>query len=370
MKNGGFLLDHGRVAAGSVFGLISAIAVLALAAANRGSHLPLRDVAYAFALGVLWVAGALIVEHVVRRDAYRFLRGAFQTDDWRAVSALRADGTREQREWIALAHHVCDLCAHEQTALEDRRQFYELFLTRFAHQMKTPLTVMQLLDDELRRHAREAASPAMADLLDSLAEERDRLAAHVDLILQTARLSSFALDTRLETVDVGDVLREAINEHKAAWIRRSLYPRLEVVGSSPIFVSTDRKWFLLVCEQIVRNALQYGVRPGQTGPCVFSVRAEREGEAVRVSFADSGIGIPKRDLRRVFEPFFTGSNGRVHARATGMGLYLVKTVCDALGHRVEVESVENEGTVVILWMEDSVFLSPLFAGAKPVDTRP
>ena len=72
------------------------------------------------------------------------------------------------------------------------------------------------------------------------------------------------------------------------------------------------EWIALthhVCGQIVRNALQYGVRPKQTGLFVFSVLAEREGEAVRVSFADSGIGIPKRDLRRVFEPFYTGSNG-------------------------------------------------------------
>ncbi|WP_374709381.1 ATP-binding protein [Desmospora profundinema] len=61
---------------------------------------------------------------------------------------------------------------------------------------------------------------------------------------------------------------------------------------------------------------------------------------------DEGPGIPPQDLPRVFDPFFTGENGRRFAQATGMGLYLVKQVVDALGHEIQIQSPPEGGTSV------------------------
>ena len=63
---------------------------------------------------------------------------------------------------------------------------------------------------------------------------------------------------------------------------------------------------------------------------------------------DNGIGIPSKDIKRVFDKSFTGTNGREKVKSTGMGLYIVKKLCDKLGHTIDIESEEKTYTKVIL----------------------
>lgn len=78
----------------------------------------------------------------------------------------------------------------------------------------------------------------------------------------------------------------------------------------------------------------------------MTLSAVKEGRDVVLNVQDRGVGIPKADLPRVFRPFYTGENGRRFKESTGMGLYIVKEVIDKLNHRIELESVEGEGTLV------------------------
>ena len=79
----------------------------------------------------------------------------------------------------------------------------------------------------------------------------------------------------------------------------------------------------------------------------------RENQVV-LEIRDEGIGIPQSDLPRVFDPYFTGENGRRFQESTGMGLFLVKQICDKLGHAFEIESKVDEGTTVrIIFMDSS-----------------
>ena len=71
-------------------------------------------------------------------------------------------------------------------------------------------------------------------------------------------------------------------------------------------------------------------------------------DKVSLEIYDNGIGIPKKDLSRVFEKSFTGSNGRDKVKSTGMGLYIIKKLCDRLGHNIMVVSIESEYTKVII----------------------
>lgn len=67
-----------------------------------------------------------------------------------------------------------------------------------------------------------------------------------------------------------------------------------------------------------------------------------------LEITDEGVGIPPSDLPRVFDPYFTGENGRHFQESTGMGLYLVKQICEKLGHQIEIESKINQGTTIRL----------------------
>lgn len=358
MKWSTFLRDHIRLAAFYLAGVLMAVAVPVLDARNRGTIVPYADVGYACLLAMVMLSVHLVVEYCLRHRAYRAAQMLWKNLQSGQLGEIPTSGTYEQRFWIRLLRRVQGAHLERLAEVDERRQFYEIFLTRFAHQMKTPLTVIRFLEEELKRVLREIPEPAhgMA-LVDNLAEERERLDASLNLILQTARLTSFSFDARIEPVDIIALLREAVNEHKTAWIRHALYP--QIIGpDTQVTVPTDRKWLRFICDQLLRNALQYGVKPGATRPTPLRIEVKTYPGCVTISFTDQGIGIPERDLPHIFDPFFTGTNGRTYSRATGMGLYLVKQVCARLGHRLEVISKENQGTTFTLILETRKFYSP------------
>ena len=100
-----------------------------------------------------------------------------------------------------------------------------------------------------------------------------------------------------------------------------------------------QKWFVFMLEQILTNAVKY------TKKGYVSVCRQGEGEIV---IMDTGIGILPEDLPRVFEWGYTGYNGRLDKRSTGIGLSLVKSAADLLGHPVKIESEPGKGTKVCI----------------------
>ncbi|MCL6627160.1 MAG: sensor histidine kinase [Alicyclobacillus shizuokensis] len=373
-----YVLDLGRLLSLACLGLGLFVLVVVLSLQSRGLAVPWADLLYGCLLAVLATAVGVLWEAWVRRPQGRALaarRAALEQGG--AQPRMRLVGTREQRAWAALvnAEHAHNL--RERYESERQTKFYEAFVTRFAHQMKTPLAVMTLLLAELRESVaagnagpatdagqgakaggnRNVKAAGVAPLLDSLLEEKERLEASLEQLLQTARVTSFRFDARPERVDVVPLLREVVNEHKSAWIRRHLYPRIDAEAPT-VYAWTDGKWLRFIAEQLVRNALQYGVPPGTDAGRPFVICVRRRGGDVVLAFRDQGIGIPQADLPRLFQPFFTGANGRLHSRATGIGLYLVKEVCERLGHDIQVCSTAGQGTTFTLTLHDSTHLSP------------
>ena len=102
---------------------------------------------------------------------------------------------------------------------------------------------------------------------------------------------------------------------------------------------TDEKWLSFVLEQLLSNALKYTPSGG--------VSVYMEAPAT-LCIADTGIGIAPEDLPRIFEPGYTGLNGRQDKRASGLGLYLCRRVCRNLGHGLTAQSEPGKGTVMRL----------------------
>ena len=102
---------------------------------------------------------------------------------------------------------------------------------------------------------------------------------------------------------------------------------------------TDEKWLGFCVEQILSNAVKYTPQGG-------SVSIFEQGNSLVVQ--DNGIGISPWDLPRIFEKGFTGENGRLDKRASGIGLYLTKQVLQRLGHGIDIDSRQGFGTRVSL----------------------
>jgi two-component system, OmpR family, sensor histidine kinase YxdK len=214
---------------------------------------------------------------------------------------------------------------HSQHKLKEHIQF----INQWVHQMKTPVSVIHLMiqeEDEPR--------------FNGIGDELDRLKKGLDLVLYTARLEEFGHDFYVETLRLDKLVRTVTSNQKRLFIRNRVFPFIQI--DENLMIATDEKWLSFALTQIITNAVRYTVEENRK----VYFKGYRHASDILLEIQDEGVGIAKSDLPRVFEPYYTGENGRNFQESTGMGLHLVKQICNQLGHRVEIESKENQGTTV------------------------
>ncbi|GGG00437.1 sensor histidine kinase [Paenibacillus albidus] len=206
-----------------------------------------------------------------------------------------------------------------------------VFINRWVHQMKTPLSVIQLtlqeLDDEVAG---------------SIQEELERLRKGLEMVIYTSRLDRFENDFQVQLLSLRQAVSEAVSENRRLFIRRGILADIQVDAGWVVY--SDAKWLMFMLTQILTNAVNYTSGTGKS----VTITAQKLGSDTILSITDQGIGISSEDLRRVFNPYFTGERGRQYHESTGMGLYLVREICSRLGHKVELQSRAGEGTSVHL----------------------
>lgn len=212
-----------------------------------------------------------------------------------------------------------------QTRAEAEMNAMTDYYTLWAHQVKTPLAAMRL-----RLQAED--SPGARSLLTDLG----RVEQYVEMALTYLRLEGSGTDYVIREVVLDDVLRPVFKQFAGEFISRRLKLDYAPIGER---VLTDEKWLSFVVGQALSNALKY------TPSGTISVYMESPGV---LAIRDTGIGIAPEDLPRVFEQSYTGLAGRADRRASGIGLYLCKRVCNNLGHGIGIQSAPGEGTVVFL----------------------
>lgn len=199
------------------------------------------------------------------------------------------------------------------------------YYTVWAHQIKTPISSMKLsLQGEDSRTARRLS----ADLF--------RIEQYVDMVLVYLRLDAESTDYVFRECNMDDIIKKSVKKFASEFIGRRLSLEYEPVE---VTVISDPKWLEFVIGQIVSNSLKY-TREG-----AIKIYGQSPGVLV---IEDTGIGIAKVDLPRIFEKGYTGYNGRNDGNASGIGLYLVKRVCSNLQIGIKAESEVGKGTKMIL----------------------
>ena len=210
------------------------------------------------------------------------------------------------------------------SALDARNREAMDYYTMWVHQIKTPIAAMGLL-------LQEDESPRGREL----ATELFRIERYVELVLSYLRLEGPSTDYLIRMTALDPVLRQAARKYAPLFIRGRVSLDLRETG---LRVLTDEKWLQLVVEQVLSNAVKYAPGGHVTVRC--------KGESLIVE--DDGVGIAPEDLPRVFDRGFTGCNGRMDKRATGIGLYLCRQICRRLGHTIAVDSEPGRGTRVTI----------------------
>ena len=207
----------------------------------------------------------------------------------------------------------------EQEKYNDLLDYYTLWV----HQVKTPIAASSLLIGDLKD--KEAKS--------RLEQELFKIESYVHLVLQYLRLESFHDDLVLKKENLADLVREVVKKYALFFIQQGLSLNLHDLDHT---IVTDKKWFLVILEQVLSNSLKY-TKEG-------SIEIYFHEDSLYIK--DTGLGIQNADLLRVFERGFSGYNGRLTQQSSGLGLYLSKKIADQLGHKIAIDSQVGQGTTV------------------------
>ncbi|WP_313962741.1 sensor histidine kinase [uncultured Streptococcus sp.] len=212
-------------------------------------------------------------------------------------------------------------------AIEEREKLNDLmdYYTLWAHQIKTPIAASSLLVGEIEDKK----------VKNQLEQELFKIESYVNIVLQYLRLESFHEDLVLKKENVEDLVKEIVKKYAIFFIQKGLSLNLHDLDRTII---TDRKWFVVILEQVLSNSLKYTSQGG------IEIYFQEDTLYIK----DSGLGIQDADLLRVFERGFSGYNGRLTQQSSGLGLYLSKKIADELGHQISITSQVGQGTTVMI----------------------
>ena len=241
--------------------------------------------------------------------------------------------------------------ASDRVAAADRRVAeYREYVETWVHEVKTPLAAGHLATENLRAEIEAARAAGLveadADRLlgraRTLDGELDRAEDLVEQSLFYARSETLDRDYLIRSYRLQDLVSASVKEDARLLIGSHVAPRMGKGLDLEVF--TDEKWMRFILGQAIQNTVKHARAEG--AEISFAGELADEGtaeERVVLTVADNGCGVPAADLPRVFDRGFTGEVGRTGKRATGIGLYLVKRLCDKMGVGVSADSVEGGG---------------------------
>ena len=252
-------------------------------------------------------------------------------DAWTAYKAYRSQklqvSAQAQTPLEKLLQERVEELEYEQKnqLLVEQEKYNDLldYYTLWVHQVKTPIAASSLLIGDLKD--KEAKS--------QLEQELFKIESYVHLVLQYLRLESFHDDLVLKKENLADLVREVVKKYALFFIQQGLSLNLHDLDHT---IVTDKKWFLVILEQVLSNSLKY-TKEG-------SIEIYFQEGSLYIK--DTGLGIQNADLLRVFERGFSGYNGRLTQQSSGLGLYLSKKIADQLGHKIAIDSQVGQGTTV------------------------
>lgn len=240
----------------------------------------------------------------------------------------------------------------EQARLDQQRRE---FVANVSHELRTPLTTIKSYLEALMDGAAE--DPELSSrFLGVTMSETERMIRLVNDLLQLSRFDSQGVQLHRMTVNLTALLRYAADRFSMQSEQQGIRMTVDVPDDLPA-VEIDPDAINQVLDNLLSNAIKY---TPEGGDVTLSARADAERKRVYVHVIDTGIGIPKRDLRRIFERFYRVDKARSRSQGgTGLGLAIARELVQAHGAEIAIASQWNQGTTVTFWLP---FAEPVQGG--------
>lgn len=223
---------------------------------------------------------------------------------------------------LGLGYEMMDEIKRQAKAKKDMMEYYSVWV----HQIKTPIAAMHLLltnvDGESLKQTKE------------LERQLFEIEEYVEMALSYMRINSDTTDYVIINQPIDGIVRESIRKYSKTFIHKKISLKYDGITNMAV---TDKKWLGFVIGQLLSNALKYTKSGGS-----ITIYMEND----KLVIEDTGIGISKEDIPRVFEKGYTGYNGHNNRHSSGIGLYLCKVILTRLSHTIDIESEPDVGTKV------------------------
>jgi predicted ATPase/signal transduction histidine kinase len=273
-------------------------------------------------------------------------QAAISLENARLYTELRQENAERRRAEASLQESQAMLRMRvegEQRARAEAEEAVHLrdeFLSIASHELRTPLTSLKLAVERLEKgHAQDMDAERVRWAAALAGRQIKRLDTLVDSLLDVSRIQAGMLQPQRTTVDLCAVVRAAAAELSDTLARAG--SALAVHAEAPVMGAFDGPRM----EQVVTNLLTNAIKFGEGRPIDISVT--KDGRAARIVVKDRGIGIPAEVQGEIFERFRRGVSSR-HYGGLGLGLYIARTIVEAHGGRVRVESAVGSGSTFIV----------------------
>lgn len=210
----------------------------------------------------------------------------------------------------------------------DMQKEYREYIETWVHEIKTPIASTKLIIEN---------NPC--DSTQKIEVQIDKIEDFIEQVLYYSRSDDVSKDYIIKKFELIDVINNVLTRNYRDFINKRI--KLNI-GSLNEVVCSDAKWLEFIINQIISNSIKYSKEKN----AMISIHTKVNKNSVVLSIEDNGVGIVEKDINRVFDKGFTGENGRIYGRSTGIGLYLCKSLCNKLGLGVSINSEYNKGTKV------------------------
>ncbi len=305
---------------------IDAFAALLLWLADAQAFYAMAAV-IALATALLFTLVCWVLVRRERKKEQAFFDFLHNPDEYHEELLLETVGMAQRESLRLLGKNLRDrqLAYKElQTQLND----YEEYVESWAHETKTPLSLLTLLLD----NRREELSPVVRFKMDYI---RNRMQESIDQMLFYARIKSARKDYLFEYIPIRTCIEDLLEDYRPLLEEKQFHVRLSLPDTA---VYSDRRGFSFLLRQIISNSVKYcGAEPEL---CFASFQKDTR---YVLSIRDHGIGVHSCDLPYIFEKGFTGDSGENRKKATGMGLYLAKEIAKELNITLSANSEWGKG---------------------------
>lgn len=228
--------------------------------------------------------------------------------------------------------------------LEKLSAFKSDVISISAHELRTSLTALRWINEMMLKGDVGELSSEQKNFIEKQKSSIERMLSLVQEMLTINHTETTGLTYNLKSVDIVQIIEGVMFD----FIGESYKKSIETVFLKPTQkikkVKADEDKIRVVLQNLIENAIKYS---GEGSKVIISV--SEEGEFVRVSIKDNGIGIPEEDKGNIFNKFYRGEKAKSeHSFGSGLGLYTAKKIAEAHGGEMSFESIDNNGTTFFL----------------------